>query len=179
MKPVKQAKKYAKTLINIVGIEEAPRALAELMLIENLMAKSREFKSLLVNPGFSDPERKKALELVAAKAALSEKVVKFIIHITELRVIAALSEIIKMATAIYLEKKSRAKAVVLTPVAIDKVHEERLRASLKKLIEKDIDIEFVMEPSLLGGVLVKVGSTMYDSSIKGQLRLLKDELIKG
>jgi F0F1-type ATP synthase delta subunit len=47
------------------------------------------------------------------------------------------------------------------------------------LIERDVDIEFVLEPSLLGGVLVKVGSTMYDSSIKGQLRLLKDELIKG
>jgi F0F1-type ATP synthase delta subunit len=35
-----------------------------------------------------------------------------------------------------------------------------------------------MDPSLLGGVLVKIGSTMYDTSIKSQLRLLKDELIK-
>jgi ATP synthase F1 delta subunit len=179
LKPVKEAKKYAKTLINIVGIEDAPKALAELMLIENLMAKSREFKSLLVNPGFSDSERKQALALIAAKANISEKVVKFVIHITETRVIIAISEIIKRATAIYLEKKSRAKATVMTPVVIGKVHEDRLKASLKKLIEKDIDIEFVMDPSLLGGVLVKVGSTMYDSSIKGQLRLLKDELIKG
>jgi F0F1-type ATP synthase delta subunit len=50
---------------------------------------------------------------------------------------------------------------------------------LKKLIDRDVDLETVLDPSLLGGVLVKVGSTMYDSSIKGQLRLLKDELIKG
>jgi len=35
-----------------------------------------------------------------------------------------------------------------------------------------------MDPSLLGGILIKIGSTMYDTSIKGQLRLLKDELIK-
>jgi F-type H+-transporting ATPase subunit delta len=42
-----------------------------------------------------------------------------------------------------------------------------------------VDIEYVSDPTLLGGFIVKVGSTMYDSSIKGQLRLLKDELIKG
>ena len=50
MKPVKEAKKYAKTFINIMGIEEAPKALAELVLLDNLMTKSRAFRSLLVNP---------------------------------------------------------------------------------------------------------------------------------
>ena len=52
MKRAKEAKKYAKTFISIVGIEEAPKALAELTLLDNLMTKSREFRSLLVNPGF-------------------------------------------------------------------------------------------------------------------------------
>jgi len=106
-------------------------------------------------------------------------VVKFVIFLTENRVVAALSEILKTATAIYLEKKKQAKAVVFTPVEVSKGHEERLKASLKKLLDRDVDIEYVMDPSLLGGILVKVGSTMYDSSVKGQLRLLKDELIKG
>jgi F0F1-type ATP synthase delta subunit len=47
------------------------------------------------------------------------------------------------------------------------------------MIDRDVDIEYVMDPSLLGGILVKVGSTMYDTSIKSQLRLLRDDLIKG
>jgi F0F1-type ATP synthase delta subunit len=68
---------------------------------------------------------------------------------------------------------------MMTPVEVGKEYEERLKSSLKKLIDRDVDLEYVLDPSLLGGVLVKVGSTMYDSSIKGQLRLLKDELIKG
>ena len=179
MKPAKEAKKYAKTLISIVGIEEAPKALAELALLDDLMTKSREFRSLLVNPGFSSAEREGGLKQVAVRFNLSEKMVKFVIHLTQVRVISALSEVIKAATVIYLEKKKRAKAMVLTPVEISSKHAERLKVSLKKLIGKDVDMEFVMEPSLLGGILVKVGSTMYDSSIKGQLRLLKDELIKG
>jgi len=179
LKPVKEAKKYAKTFINIMGLEEAPKALAELALLDDLMTKSREFRSLLVNPGFSSAERESGLKQVAVRFCLSEKVVKFVVHLTEIRVISVLSEVIKAATVIYLEKKKRAKATVLTPVEISAKNEERLKVSLKKLIGKDVDMEFVMEPSLLGGILVKVGSTMYDSSIKGQLRLLKDELIKG
>jgi F-type H+-transporting ATPase subunit delta len=179
LKPVKQAKKYAKTLISVVGIEGMPKALAELGAVETLMQKSMEFRSLLVNPGFSNEERTKAFGQVAAKAGLSEKVVKFVMHLTEIRVVAALSDIVKSATSLYLERMKRARAVVLTPVEVSKNYEERLKASLKKLIERDVDVEYVIDPSLLGGVLVKVGSTMYDSSVKGQLRLLKDELIKG
>lgn len=179
MKPVKEAKKYAKTFINIVGIEEAPKALAELAMIENLMAGSREFRSLLVNPGFSLNERENGLKQVAARLGLSEKIVNFVVHLTQIRVVSALAEVIKAATVIYMEKKKRAKATVRTPVEISAKNEERLKASLKKLLEKDVDIEYVMDPSLLGGILVKVGSAMYDSSVKGQLRLLKDELIKG
>lgn len=179
MKPVKEAKKYAKTFINITGIEEAPAALAELGMIGKLMEESSDFRNLLLNPGFTDAERAQAIAGIAAKAGLSEKVVKFVTHITTARVIAALPEIIKIAVAIYQEKKNRAKAVVMTPVEISGDKQERLRSSLKNMVGKDIDMEFVLDPSLLGGVLVKVGSTMYDSSIKGQLRLLKDELIKG
>jgi hypothetical protein len=53
VKPVKEAKKYAKTLISSVGLEDAPRAIAELSVIEKLMEESREFRSVLVNPGFT------------------------------------------------------------------------------------------------------------------------------
>ncbi|MCX5716966.1 MAG: ATP synthase F1 subunit delta [Nitrospirae bacterium] len=179
MKPAKEAKKYAKTLINVVSIDGMPQALAELAAIENMMLKSSDFKSLLLNPAFSQSDREKALKQMAESAGFSEKVVRFVMHLSEFRIIAALSEIIKIATAIYLEKKGRAKATVLTSIEMSKDYEERLKRSLNKLTERDVDIEFVMEPALLGGILVKVGSTMYDTSIKGQLRLLKNELIKG
>ena len=179
MKTAKEAKKYAKTLINVVGIDGVPQALTGLALIENLMLRSKDFKNFLLNPAFSQPERAKVLKQMAESAGLSEKVVRFTMHLSEFRMVGALSEIIKAAIAIYLEKKKRAKATVLTTIEVSKDYEERLKRSLKKLTERDVDIEFVMEPALLGGILVKVGSTMYDTSIKGQLRLLKDELIKG
>ena len=160
-------------------MENAPQALTELVSVNDLMVKSREFRSLLVNPRFTTDERAGIIKSLSERLKLSESTVKFILHLAEVGVIAALADIIRIATNLYLERKKKAKAVVMTPIAISKDRENTLKASLKKLTDRDVDLEYVIDPSLLGGILVKIGSTMYDTSIKGQLRLLKDELIKG
>ena len=93
--------------------------------------------------------------------------------------IAHLAECIRTVSALYLERKKRAKATVRTPVDTNMKYDSTIKASLKRLTGRDIDIEYVVDPSLLGGVLIQVGSTMYDTSLKGQLRLLRDDLKKG
>ena len=178
MKPAKQASRYAKALLRSVDLENVPQALSELVAVNDLMGASKEFNSLLVNPLFTPDERTNVLKQVSEKLKLSEYIVKFILHLAEVGVIKALPEIIRMATSLYLEKKKKAKAVVMTPLPVSKEQENKLRASLKKVTDRELDIEYAIDPSLLGGVLVRIGSTMYDTSIKGQLRLLKDELIK-
>ena len=179
MKRLKEAKKYAKALLDTVGIEKAPQALTELSSINDMMMKNRDFKSFLVNPQFSVEEREKIIKQIAGRLHLSDYILKYILHLAEIMLIVNLSEIIKLATSLYLERKKKAKAVVMTPLPISKNYEDKLRASLKKLTDRDVDIEYIMDPSLLGGVQVKVGSTLNDTSVKGQLRLLKNELMKG
>jgi F0F1-type ATP synthase delta subunit len=53
-----------------------------------------------------------------------------------------------------------------------------LKNALKNITKMDVEVENQVDPSLLGGFVVKVGSTIYDNSLKGQLRLLKAELMK-
>jgi ATP synthase F1 delta subunit len=178
LKQIRQAKRYANALLRNAGIENAPQAITEINAVSNLMVISKEFKRLLINPQFTSEERGKVIKQIADRIKLSENTVKFIIYLSELRVILFLPEIIRIATNLYNEKKRKAKAVVMTPIEISKDYENTLRSSLKKVTDRDVDIEYVMDPSLLGGILIKIGSTMYDTSIKGQLRLLKDELIK-
>lgn len=178
MKQIRQAKRYANALLRNAGIENAPQAITEINAVSNLMVISKEFKRLLINPQFTSEERGKVIKQIADRIKLSENTVKFIIYLSELRVILFLPEIIRIATNLYNEKKRKAKAVVMTPIEISKDYENTLRSSLKKVTDRDVDIEYVMDPSLLSGILIKIGSTMYDTSIKGQLRLLKDELIK-
>jgi ATP synthase F1 delta subunit len=179
LKQAKQASRYAKALLRNIDLANIPQALSELVAVNELMGASKEFKSLLVNPLFTSDERTGVIKQLTGRLKLSDYIVKFILHLAEVGVIKALPEIIRMATSLYLEKKKQAKAIVMTPLPITKDQESKLRASLKKITDRELDIEYAIDPSLLGGVLVRIGSTMYDTSIKGQLRLLKDELIKG
>ncbi len=166
-------------MLRNIDLENIPQALAELVAVNDLMTASKEFKVLLVNPLFTAEERANVIKQLTVKLKLSDYIVKFILHLAEVGVIKALPEIIRMATSLYLDKKKKAKALVMTPLPVTKEQENKLRASLKKITDRELDIEYAIDPSLLGGVLVRIGSTMYDTSIKGQLRLLKDELIKG
>jgi F-type H+-transporting ATPase subunit delta len=179
LKKIKDVKRFANALIRSVGIDNTPQTVNELEALNALMLKSTAFKSLLFNPQFTSVEREAVLKQFAQKMKLSDYTIKFVMYLSELGIIPALSAIIRFATNLYFEKKKKAKAVVMTPIEIRKDQEDSLKSSLKKIIDRDVDIEYVMDPSLLGGILVKVGSTMYDTSIKSQLRLLRDDLIKG
>ncbi len=179
MKRQEAVRKFSKMFFNTVGTEAIPKALEELMAVDAVMQKSREFRGVLENPLFSNEEREKVMKQASAQLNLSERTVKFVLFLAEQMVIPSFSELIRRITAMYLEKKKRAKATVVTPVDTNRKYDETLKAALKKLTGREIDIEYVVDSSLLGGVMVKVGSTMYDSSIKGQLRLLKDDLVKG
>ncbi len=179
MKRQQAVKRYAKMFFNTVGVDSAPKALDELSTVNALMEKSREFRGLLENPLFTGEERDKVMKQASSRLNLSDSTVKFILFLSEQMVIVALPELIRFFTVLYLEKKKRAKATVVTPVDTDRKYEEALKSSLRKLTGREVDIEYVVDPSLLGGVMVQVGSTMYDSSLKGQLRLLKDDLVKG
>ena len=178
MKRQQAVKRYAKMFLNSMGIDDMPKALEELSAVNGLMQKSREFRGLLENPRFTGEEREKGIKEISERVKISGSTVKFILYLSEHLVIASLDGLIQIVTAMYLEKKKKAKAIVVTPVDTQKKYEETLKSSLKQITGRDVDIEYVVDPSLLGGVLVKVGSSMYDSSIRGQLRLLRDDLIK-
>jgi F-type H+-transporting ATPase subunit delta len=179
LKKIKGASKYAKALLRNAGMDEAARAIAELSSVNDLMIKSKEFGNLLVNPRFTAEERTRVIKAIADRLKLSDSTVKFVLYLVEVGVISGIAEILRIATNLYLERQKKAMAVVMSPIEISREREGALKASLKKMTDRDVDLEYVIDPSLLGGILVKIGSTMYDTSIRGQLRLLKDELIKG
>ncbi len=179
MKKIKGVKRYAKQFLSAVDLNEVPQGIDQLSAIADLMEKDKSFRNLMVSPVFSADEIGRIISYLSVKLKMSGKVAKYLQYLVETGSISALSEIIGAIQAQYLEIKNRSKAVVTTSVQVGKDYAAQLSESLKRVTGGDIDLEFVLDPSLLGGVKIKVGSTMYDSSIKGQLGLLKDKLIKG
>src|SRR5208283_1557267 len=143
------------------------------------MNKDKSFRNLMISPVFSRDERDGVISYLSGKLGMSDTASKYLFFMMEEGAIGALPEIIGAIQSQYWEIKKRCKALVTTPVEIGKEYEAQLSGSLKKITGRDVDLEFIVDRSLLGGVRIKVGSTMYDSSVKGQLGLLRDKLIKG
>ncbi len=179
MKKIKGVKRYAKQFLSAVDLNEVPQGIGQLSAIANLMEKDKSFRNLMISPVFSANEIGRIISYLSVKLKMSGKASKYLQYLVEAGAIGALSGIIEAIQSQYFEIKKRSKAVVTTSVQVSKEYATQLSESLKVVTGGDIDLEFVLDPSLLGGVTIKVGSTMYDSSIKGQLGLLKDKLIKG
>ncbi len=172
------AKKYSKALLSSTDISDIPKIVEEMKAFAELLETNRQLKLLFAGQIFSEDEKGKAfaaLQPLLKMSAGTEKFLKLIILHGHL---AAIKEVISASINVYNETEKKATAVVISPVELDTSYTDRLKTALKELTKKDVDIESEVDPSLLGGFIVKVGSTIYDSSIKGQLRMLKAELMR-
>jgi len=172
------AKKLSKALINTVDISAVPRVIAELDAFSGLIDADKRFKLLFVSQIFSEDEKKKALDQILSHMEASPQGAKFLTLIITQGAVTAIKEIISASLNIYEGRIGKVTAEVSSPVALDENYSNRLKAVLKTMTNKEVEIESSIDPSLIGGFIVKVGSTIYDSSLKGQLQLLKAELTR-
>ncbi len=159
-------------------IAEVPTVVEELKAFAGLLETNRQLKLLFAGQIFSEGEKGKAFGAIQPLLKMSAQTEKFLKLIIMHGHLSAIKEIIVSSISVYNDSQKKATAVVISPVALDKSYTERLKSALKELTKRDVDIESEVDPSLLGGFIVKVGSTIYDSSIKGQLRMLKTELMR-
>ncbi|MBI4824849.1 MAG: ATP synthase F1 subunit delta [Nitrospirae bacterium] len=172
------AKKFSKALINAVDISIIPDLLKELNLFSTLMDSDRKIRLFIVSQIFTPEEKKSVLKNITSHLKFSSQTEKFLNLLLAEGAISVIKEIIATSDSMYHEKVRKVTAEVSAPVALDEASIKRLKSALGSLTNKEVDIESSIDPSLIGGFIVKVGSTIYDSSIKGQLKLLKAELIR-
>lgn len=172
------AKKYSRAVINSVTLSDVPAVIDEFKAFSRVMDKERKLKLLFAGKIFTEAEKVKAYEALYPVLKFNLNTHKFLKQIIIAGHLTAMKEIISATIDAYNERQKKATAVVHSSVALDEKFTQRLKASLKTMTGREITIENHVDESLLGGFIVKVGSTIFDSSVKGQLRLLKAELIK-
>ena len=177
-KDTRREKQFAKKFLNHEG-KQNTQAVSEIKAVSALIEESPEIRGFLEGPQFSAQEKKGLLAELSKKLPLSDGTRKFLEYLMDMDGAALLPGIASNAEALYMEYSRRAKAVVVSAGGLDETTGQRLRAALGKITGREVEMEYVQDPSVLGGVVVKIGSTMFDSSLKGQLRILKEELIKG
>ena len=166
--------RYAQALFDLASEAKQVAAVeADLKSLKAAIADSRDLRVLLASPKFSSEEKGRALTAIAAKAKLSSSTTKF------LGLLAANGRASELASAIAgfdaLAAKARGaiSAQVTTAVPLSAAQAKGVAAALRQSLGKDPEISTRVDPAILGGIKVQVGSRLFDASLKSKLDSLK------
>ncbi|MAU61010.1 F0F1 ATP synthase subunit delta [Parvibaculum sp.] len=168
------AGRYATALFELAEAQGALDAVAgDLDGIRAMLNESEDLLRLVRSPIFSADEQGRAFAAILDKAGASTLVKNFVGLVIRNRRLFALPDMISAYKAILAAKRGEMTADVTSAHALSGAQIESLKAALKSATGRDVNINTKVDAGLLGGLVVKVGSRMIDSSLRTKLNSLK------
>jgi F-type H+-transporting ATPase subunit delta len=168
------AGRYATALFDLAREQGAVDQVAgDLTAIDKMLAESADLTRLVRSPVFSAEDQSRALTTVLQKAGISGLTLNFVKVIARNRRLFSLGDMIRDFRKLYAQLKGVVTAEVTSAQALTDAQRNDLLATLKASLGKDVLLDTKVDPSILGGLIVKAGSRMIDSSIKTKLHNLK------
>ena len=170
------ATRYAKAL---AGVTSAPAgglspqdALSQLRSFESALAASRELENALTTPAVPLSRKRAVVGRIAGLLELAPIARNFLFVLIDHRRIALLGVILHSFDLIMDERLGFARAEVSSPSELNESQRGAINAQLEHVTGKRIRMRFAVDPELIGGVVARIGSTVYDGSVRGQLQTL-------
>lgn len=174
------SRRYAKALMMLGQDDGKYKEYGEeLKGFAQLMEREPELKGALLNPIHSMEERKKLLLRIADLLNLSLLVSNFLKLLFDKLRLAALPGIAQVYQHLADELENLKRARVKSAVPLEAAMQERLRQSLEKMTKSKVVMEFEEDPTIIGGIVARVGDLVMDGSVRTQLYSLRESLIKG
>lgn len=168
------AERYARSLFELaVDGKQTDTVEADLGRFEALITGSDELQRLIKSPVFSADEQLSAITALTAKAKIGGLVGNFLKVVAKNRRLFAVPGMIASYRQIAAEHRGEVSADVTAARELTAAQMKELRATLKSVIGKDASINMTVDPSILGGLIVRVGSRQIDTSLKTKLNSLK------
>ncbi len=162
--------RYAVALFELALESKALKAVeSDLTNLKELLVESADLRELVTSPLVSRDDQSKGVTSVAEAAKLSELTVKFLGVLAANRRLSSVDAIVKSFEKLMAFHKGEVKAEVVSAQALTKTQLTALTKQLKSAIGQDVDIDASVDDTILGGLKVKVGSRMIDSSLKTKL----------
>lgn len=169
------AGRYANALFELAREEKTlDQVKADLERFDALVAGSKDFTRLVRSPVFTAEEQFKALDAILKKAGITGIAANFLKLVTAKRRLFAVRDMIRVFRALVAKHKGEVVAEVIVAEKLKDSHTEALKSALKSVIGgKSVDLNVRIEPAIIGGLVVKVGSRMVDSSLRTKLNAIK------
>jgi F-type H+-transporting ATPase subunit delta len=168
------ARPYAAALFDLSQSEGSVDAVESgLVEIQKLAGESDDFRRFLRSPVISADHKSSAVEAILARANINVTVANFVKVVARNGRLFALPAIIKAFQALAAEGRGEVTADVTSAAPLSSAQLKSLADTLKQKIGKTVTLTEHVDPSLIGGLMVKVGSQMIDSSLKTKLTAMK------
>lgn len=168
------AERYASSLFELAQEAGAIDTVsADLGRFQALVDGSDDLKRLVSSPVFSAEDQTKAIAAICAKAGIAGLVGNFLKVVASNRRLFAVVGMISAYRQIVARHRGEITADVISAHALSSAQEDELKAALKGVTGKNVTIAVTVDPSILGGLVVKVGSRQIDTSLRTKLSTLK------
>jgi len=168
------AGRYATALFDLARETNAVDAVkADLDRFDALVAQSADLARLVRSPVFSADEQLQALSAVLERAGIGGLAANYLKLVTANRRLFAARDMVKAFRALVADYKGEATAEVTVAESLKDEHLAALRAALKEVSGKNVDLDIKIDPAIIGGLVVKLGSRMVDTSLRTKLNAIK------
>ncbi len=174
------ANQYAKALLDVVlkpGSEvTASEVQAQLESFRDALAVSHELREALMTPAIGAGSKRKALDGIAKLLGLSPIVVNFLSLVKDRRRVPMMEDICAMFREQTDARLGILRARVSSARPLDSGQQEAMMEHLRSATGKRVEVDYSVNPDLVGGATVTIGSTVFDGSVRGQLEGLRRRL---
>ena len=166
--------RYATALFELARDEKSIDAVkADLDKFDTMLSESADLKRLVRSPVFAADTQLRALSAVLDKAGITGVAANFLKVLTNNRRLFAVTDVIRAFGALVARFKGEASAEVTVAEPLSDKNLDALKAALKQVSGKDVTLNVKVDPSIIGGLVVKLGSRMVDSSLRTKLNSIK------
>jgi F-type H+-transporting ATPase subunit delta len=168
------AGRYATALFELARDEKAlDTVAAELKGFVGMLDGSPELQRMVASPVFSAEEQERVLAAILARADMSGLTQNVLRLLARNRRLFLVRDVIKGFNGLLARHRGEASAEVVSAHPLDEAQLQALRETLRNISGREVRVETHVDPSILGGLVVKIGSRMIDSSLKTKLTSLK------
>lgn len=171
------AQRYATAVFELAKEANGLAALeSDIDALDGALADSAELRAMLTSPVYSRDDTAKAIDALAAKMALSPAMRGALGMMAQNRRLFAVPQLNAALRRMIAEEKGEVTADVTSATVLTKAQADALAKTLKERIGKTVKLNVAVDESLIGGLIVKVGSKMIDTSIRSRLAALQHSM---
>jgi F-type H+-transporting ATPase subunit delta len=152
------------------------KTLLEAQAVAQLVAGSKELRAVWETPSITAEQKRAVLDAIVARQGISQTVRNFVAVLIDHRRVNFLGPIVEQFEQELNQRLGFAEAEIISARELSQGDRSTLEARMEKLTGKKVRPRYALDAAILGGAIVKIGSTIYDASVKGQLERIQQAL---